>query len=274
MEQIERSSYFHNSDEVATGNTQVFQELNGKSVYEVIRVQEGIALFLEDHLERLRKSASFIHLQLTDSDEILTERIYRLIASNKVVDQNIKIICNQAVGMLLFFTKTVYPPSEFYETGMHTTLLKLERPDPNLKIQRDEYQKTVLRERQKKGAYEVLLVDQEDYVTEGSRSNLFIVKDGKLFTSPAKNVLLGIVRKKVFEICRKKEIQICEETISVVQLESIDAAFITGTGNNVLPIRSIEDWLVKSAEQPLVKTIMHEYDRMVSVYIEQNRYRK
>lgn len=79
---------------------------------------------------------------------------------------------------------------------MHTTLLKLERTDPNVKVLRTDYQKAVLAERKKQRAHEVLLVDQTDHVTEGSRSNLFIVKNNILYTSPAKNVLLGIVRKK------------------------------------------------------------------------------
>src|SRR5699024_10753111 len=97
---------------------------------------------------------------------------------------------NKDIGLLAFFTKSPYPPASYYQNGIKTTLLNLEREDPNIKIQREEYQKTVLAEREKTGSYEVLLVDQEGNVTEGSRSNLFIVKGDKLYTSPAKNVLL------------------------------------------------------------------------------------
>lgn len=150
---------------------------------------------------------------------------------------------------------------------MKTTLLKLEREDPNIKIQREEYQKIVLAEREKTGSYEVLLVDQEDNVTEGSRSNLFIVKGDKLYTSPAKTVLLGIVRSKVVAICQQQQIDIIEQNIPVTELNTIDGAFISGTGNDVLPIASIDSITLESTKNPVVSTIMREYDRLVKQYI-------
>lgn len=267
VEFVEQEMYYLNDQELSTEDLAPFEQLAGKNIYEIIRVQRGIPLFLEDHLHRFRASAQSVGAPLVDSDEVLVKRLYQLTEKNKVENQNIKLIWNQEVGLIAFFTKSIYPPDAYYETGMKTTLLKLERQDPNVKIQREEYQRTVLAERERTGAYELLLVDQHDYVTEGSRSNLFIVKGDKLYTSPAKTVLLGIVRSKVVSICQEQHIEIVEENIPVAELHIIDGAFISGTGNNVLPIAMIDDHAIPSTENPIITTIMKEYNRLVENYI-------
>lgn len=273
MEYVEQSIYYLDDQEQSTENLNPFEQLSGKNVYEVIRVREGVPLFLEDHLHRFRASSLSVGIPLVDSDEVLTARLYQLVIKNEVSNQNIKLILNKEVGLLSFFTKSPYPPESYYQTGMKTTLLKLERQDPNIKIQREEYQKTVLAEREKTGAYEVLLVDQHNNVTEGSRSNLFIVKDGKLHTSPAKTVLLGIVRSKVVSICQEQGIEIIEHNIPVAELTSIEGAFISGTGNDVLPIASIDNVILDSTDNPIIQTIMAEYKRLTENYIAHHKNR-
>ena len=67
-------------------------------MYEVIRVREGIPLFLEDHLRRFRTSALAVGIPLTDSDDILINRLYQLIDKNGALDQNIKLIWNAWYG--------------------------------------------------------------------------------------------------------------------------------------------------------------------------------
>ncbi|MER2173891.1 MAG: aminotransferase class IV [Carnobacterium sp.] len=267
MEQVEETFYFIDDQKKPTKQNAIFDELEGKNIYEVIRVQQGIPLFLEDHLERFRASAAATGLHLKDSDKVLTKRIYHLISLNHVINKNIKLILNDTKGLLIFFTTSIYPPQDYYLNGMHTTLLKLERTDPNVKILRKDYQQAVLAERKKQQAHEVLLVDQTDHVTEGSRSNLFIVKNNKLYTSPAKNVLLGIVRKKTLELCIKLNFDVREETIAVSKLPEIDGAFITGTGNNILPIKSIGEIPLRSTTNSIIKTLMTEYATLVETYI-------
>ena len=267
MEQVEETFYFIDDQKIPTKHNAIFDELEGKNIYEVIRVQQGIPLFLEDHLERFRASAAATGLHLNDSDTVLTKRIYHLVSLNHVINKNIKIILNAEKGLLIFFTKSIYPPQDYYHNGMHATLLKLERTDPNVKTLRKDYQQVVLAERKKQLAHEVLLVDQTDHVTEGSRSNLFIVKNNQLYTSPAKNVLLGIVRKKTLELCTNLNFTVREETIAVSELPEIDGAFITGTGNNILPIKSIEKVPLHSTTNPIIKTLMTEYAHLVETYI-------
>lgn len=272
IETIEQSVYFIDQQKVPAKKTAIFQELTGTTVYEIIRIQEGVPLFLEDHLERLRVSAKTVDCPLKDSDEVIKQRIYALIALNQTENQNIKIIWGQPVNvLLLFFTKSSYPPASAYQIGIHTTLMKLERQDPNIKLQKPDYQKKVLNERREKGVFEVLLTDKNDTITEGSRSNLFFVEKGALYTPPIENVLPGVIRKKVFDICQQQNIPIQEKALAVKQLPTLDGVFITGTSNNILPVRSIGDLTLKSTNDPVIQKLMAAFEQLINDYIHRDK---
>lgn len=263
METATQTTYLLNKKELPTTQFEVLEQINPINIYEVIRIQDGIPLFLKDHLDRFRKSAELLKLPLALSDNDIKQRLVYLIEQNKVKESNVKLILDSQENLLIFFPATTYPSKEDYQFGVETSLLKLERKDPNIKVQRADYQAQVQAVREQKKVHEVLLVDHHDFITEGGRSNLFIIKDNEVYTSPSGNVLLGIVRKKVFAICRKENISLHETNLPVTELSSIQAAFITGTGNNVLPIRSIDGYTLHSAENPLVQLIMKRFNEKI-----------
>lgn len=276
MEKVEGPYYLLNDDLVRNEDSGSYPEFEGRTVYELIRVQDGIAIFLEDHLDRFFRSAAYLDLPLPATAESIAERIYRLIAANQVGEQNLKFILGknaQGQSMLwIFFTQSIYPPKSYYEEGIATSLFRIERLDPNIKLIRSDYQKAVLQERQDKGVYELLLVDGNEEITEGSRTNVFFVKGNELYTPPAKAVLLGIVRKKVFEICKKRQIPINETAIPVEWVKDAEGAFVSGTGNNVLPISKIGTVAIPTMDNPVVQTIMADYAEMVRLYKEENKH--
>jgi branched-chain amino acid aminotransferase len=108
--------------------------------------------------------------------------------------------------------------------------------------------------------YEVILVDKNGQITEGSRSNIFFIKDGEVYTSPLHQVLPGVTRGKIVEIIRSKGIAIHEEPINESDVKSFDAAFISGTSPKVLPISSIGD-VTYDVDEPLLRDIMNWYDQ-------------
>lgn len=276
MEKVEGPYYLLNDELVKNEEGVSYPEFEGRTVYELIRVEDGIALFLEDHLDRFVRSAAYLDLELPATSEAIAERVYRLTAANQVAKQNIKFILGKTAKgesiLWIFFTQSVYPPKRYYEEGIATSLFHIERLDPNIKLVRSDYQKAVLQERADKGVYELLLVDEHEEITEGSRTNVFFVKGNELYTPPAKAVLLGIVRKKVFEICEKRQILINEMAIPVEWIKDAEGAFVSGTGNNVLPIAKIGDQEVPTMENPIVETIMADYAELVRAYKEEKKH--
>ncbi|HBQ26547.1 MAG TPA: aminotransferase class IV, partial [Syntrophomonas sp.] len=168
----------------------------GISLYEVLRVIEGVPLFLEKHLERLKNSARLTNLVLPLNDKEISQRLQDLINSNQVDTGNIKFVINypelgQQTDFYAYFVEHSYPSKEDYQKGIKTVLVNVERPNPNAKVDRADYRNTVDEAKRKTGSYEALLVDREGNVSEGGRSNLFMVKGDVVYTAPADKVLKG-----------------------------------------------------------------------------------
>lgn len=92
VEKVEGPFYLLNDDIIKNEDDRKHPEFEGRTVYEFIRVQDGIAIFLEDHLERFFRSAAYLDLPLPATAESIEDRVYRLIAANQVEEQNLKFI--------------------------------------------------------------------------------------------------------------------------------------------------------------------------------------
>jgi branched-chain amino acid aminotransferase len=253
----------------------LFNEANissGKSLYEVIRVTEGIPVFLESHLDRLRDSSKIANFSISLKNEKISDHIKKLIEINKVTIGNIKVVFNYSITNLenyfIYFIKHEYPTNDEYQNGVGTTLIHVERENPNAKIINNKFREFVDKIKAEKNVYEGILVDEKGNITEGTKSNIFIVKGKKVYTSPAKNVLMGITRKMIIEICRRKNIIIIEESISYKDLAEIDGLFITGTSPKVLPIANVDKKYYNSSKNEIIKLIETEYNNDIKMYLQ------
>ena len=263
--------YMVNGKLESTNNMEIFKKIERSPIYEVIRVIEGVPLFLEEHLKRMRKSAYIINYPIERTDKEIEEDIERLILQNEVKNLNIKLLCVDIDGIgqvfLTYFIESFYPPVEYYQKGIHTILFHYERENPNAKVQRISFKEEVARQLKEKKAFEALLVNKEGYIPEGSRSNMFFVKGKTIYTAPRGDVLLGITRKYIFDVCRELNIKVVEENINVKDLDKIDGAFISGTSVNVLPISSIDDIKLNSVNNNIIKEVNKAYIDKMEEYI-------
>lgn len=244
-------------------------------IYEVVRIIEGIPVFLEDHLDRLYHSARITSLDLLPGPVALKNEINQLIQDEKKQTGNIKISFTfKGKGVSpdfeMKFIPDFYPEHQAYLEGVPVALMEADRQSPGAKIQQ-----TGIRERANKkiselNVYEVLLVDQNNKITEGSRSNVFFVRDNMVFTAPADKVLEGITRNKVITLCRKARIPVVESEIPAERLNGYIAAFLTGTSSKVLPIASV-DKISYESHLPLIQKIIDLYDKAVREYIDNRK---
>jgi branched-chain amino acid aminotransferase len=148
-----------------------------------------------------------------------------------------------------------------YRTGVKTDLFNGERKNPNIKMM-DLALRDATDEAMRKGnLYEVLLVDRNGFITEGSRSNVFFIKKGEVFTAPQDKVLLGVTRTKIIELIRDMGAVLHEYSVSADDIEKYDAAFISGTSPAVMPIACIGD-VTYDVDDPLLREIMKRYDSL------------
>ena len=242
-------------------------------VYEVLRVEEGILLFLEDHMRRLKNTFSIVSWKGNVSINNIPKQLAKLIEQNSIQSGAVKLLFFyfQDEFQVVFYQMQPYSPAkEEYQTGVKTILLHLERLNPNAKIWNENFRKKTNREIQEKHAFEAVLVDRDGLVTEGSRSNIFFVKDNILFTPPLETVLPGITRKNVLDVCKQLNGKVEIRPVSLKEIAQFDAAFLTGTTRILVPISKIDD-ISFNVKNQLVERIINGFNDLVNNYISHTR---
>ncbi|MFA5575902.1 MAG: aminotransferase class IV [Tissierellaceae bacterium] len=267
--------YMVNGQVRSTKDREIFTMIEKPPIYEVIRVINGVPLFLEEHLERMYNTANLIDYDLGRNEGEIREDIRSLILKNQIKGENIKLLSAELEGtgkvFLVYNSETFYPPKDYYENGIHTSLYSYQRDNPNAKVQFASFKEGVARAMEENKAFEVLLVNEEGYIPEGSRSNMFFLKGQSLYTAPASEVLIGITRGHIFDVCNSLGLKIVEETIHQEDLEKLNGAFMTGTSVNVLPITSIDHIEINSVNNPIIREINRAYISKMEKYVADNK---
>lgn len=231
--------YFIKNDEAYTAEEfQEFYKVEGKCVYEVLRVVNGKPLFLKEHLLRLEKSMALAEEKISVDVKTVKKYVNQLISLNRVHNGNIKIVVNQG-NLYVYSVAAYYPTDDMYKEGVKTILYFGERTNPNAKVVDNSFREKVTKEIAGKEAYEAILINNKGYVTEGSKSNIFMVKGDTVYTAPAEGVLLGITRDKIIKACEQLNLTVKEKEISHEEIKALDGLFISGTSPKVLPIREV-----------------------------------
>lgn len=279
MEDNAAKYYIMNSNVQDTSVGPAYPDIADDAVYDVIRIINGTPLFFEDHYERMKGSFEAIGKLLKITPVQLRQDIRKLLEANMADNCNVKTIIygnngnNGKCGCqacLVYISKSYYPPKEVADEGVKTGLLQMERRNPNAKLVDNEYKNIVSKRIREGGFFEVLLVDSGGRVTEGSKSNIFFVKNGSVLTAPGWSVLKGITRKYVIEACKNAGYEVVEKHVDAVDLEETDGAFLSGTSINVLPIKSIDSLILNSSENHAVDSVRCEYDKLLEGYIKKS----
>ena len=240
-----------------------------KTVYEVLRVEEGIPLFIDDHLNRLENTLKICNIKTGLTGDNVRETIYRLIKINDCKSGPVKLLLSSS-GFVAYLMKAYKPKPEDYKTGVKTILLHQERLNPNAKVWNQNFREMTISALEKNSVFEAVLVNHEGYITEGSRSNIFLVKNDTIYTSPSGMVLPGITRQKVLNICDSIGLEVKEEKVHYAELNKFNSLFLTGTSRKILPVKLVDN-IKFSVENVLVEKISDEFEKLVVEYIRERK---
>lgn len=245
-------------------------------IYEVIRIINGVPLFIEQHMERLKTSAALLHTTLADDYlEQILQGIMSLIKANNYPLKNIKLLVtikNNELNYFIYFIQSTYPSLEMYSNGVSATFAHMERSNPKVKQVNLIFKQKIAALLETKDAFEAILVNNDGYITEGSRSNIFILKGRSAITPLSKDILSGVSRESIIQVCRDMHIPIEEKLLSVEDVLSADAVFMCGTSPKILPFSSIDGHSLPSCDSHLMYSIMIEYSKYIDDYID--KYKK
>lgn len=271
---IEKETFLYNGTLLPASEFDPSKATKYPSVYEVIRVIGGVPLFWEAHLDRLQKSIAMAGSSYRCCRENLHQQMQWLIRENRVTNYNMKIILNNfnnssTPQTYLFFITTRYPTSEELSQGVAVITHQAERSNPNAKIISVDFRDPILKALQQSGAYEALLMNQRGEITEGSRSNFFVIKDGVFFTPPADRILEGITRQVVIRLLQRLGFTLITAPMTINFLQESDGLFLTGTSPGILPVNRVDDHpfnIDLKPMQDLQKLFHHFIQTYISVH--------
>ena len=271
MQDIANSNIILNNKIINVNDISNSLILDGFNVYDVMRIKNSTPLFYEEHYLRLKDSSIPIKVDIWLSEKEIRKYIIQLSSHCGITSGNIKIIFSYNEektkrNFIAYFVKTKHPKQIDYKNGISVLTLKAERYRPNIKLINKDLRETANRLIKENDVYEIILIDRNGNITEGSRSNIFLVQNNEIFTSPLKDVLPGITRSNIFKICKNFGIKLTEKKIPLSSIKNLDGVFITGTSPKVLPVSKIDVYEFNS-ESILLHTIIKEYDKMIEEYL-------
>ncbi|MBN1913026.1 MAG: branched-chain-amino-acid transaminase, partial [Candidatus Omnitrophica bacterium] len=223
--------------------------LYGDGVFEGIRSYNRLVFKLKEHIERLFESAHTIMLKIPLSKEEMAKAVIRTLKTNNLKDAYIRLVVTRGEGdlgldprkckgnatVIIIADNIALYPKRFYEEGLEIITVPTIRNLPealNPQIKSLNYLNNILAkiEAANCGYDEAIMLDSLGYVAECTGDNIFIVKNGHLYTPPqCMGTLRGITRDTILEIARKNRISVHEHVLTRHEVFISDECFLTGT---------------------------------------------
>jgi branched-chain amino acid aminotransferase len=237
--------------------------LYGDGVFETMRTYHGKVFLLTDHMARLERSASTLGLSLPVSRERLADLVRETLTRNRLHEAYLRVTVSRGPGeigldpalcktpTLVIVAKPFQPyPDSFYMQGVSVMIAKTRRNSPEAippHVKSLNYLNNLLAkmEATAAGAHEALLLNHHGEVTEGTTSNVFAVREGRLYT-PAIDcgILAGLTRGVILLVARDLGIATEETRLTANDLYQADECFLTSTTQEVLPVTQVDGKMV------------------------------
>ena len=234
--------------------------LYGDGVFEGIRSYNRRVFKLKEHIDRLFESAQSIMLKVPLSKEQMTKAVLETIKANKLDNSYIRLIvsrgegdlgldprkCYKGASVIIIADKIALYPDKLYHEGLSIVTVPTVRNLPealNPQIKSLNYLNNILAkiEATNVGSDEAIMLDSLGYVAECTGDNIFVVKNGHLYTPPqCMGTLRGITRDSILEIARKNKISAHEHVITRHEVYISDECFLTGTAAEIIPVVKVD----------------------------------
>jgi branched-chain amino acid aminotransferase len=257
--------------------------LYGDGVFEGIRMYNGVVFKLKEHIDRLYRSAHAIMLQIPLTKEEMSKAVVETLRKNKMKDSYIRLVVSRGVGDLgldprkcpkptvIIITDTInIKAGNAKEVGI-TTMFSWVRRNPvdatTHEIKSLNYLNSVLAkiEANACGVDEAICLEPSGCIAEGVGENIFIVKNGEIYTPPTSTgALAGITADVVAELCQKLDLDLIITDLTPFMLFTADEAFFTGTAMEMVPIREVNKRIIGDGKPgPVTKKLMAAFQKVI-----------
>lgn len=248
----------------------------GDGLFETMRSYNNKVFRLEDHLERLYQSLDLIYLNVPMTRGEMRSAIQKTLERNQCPDSMIRLtisrgeqttgfhIDRDAPPTVVIIVRELEPlPEEWLEEGINisffpSTAFRIGGLAQQIKSCNFLSYILVRELAHRKNSMEGILIDDDDRITEGTTSNIFIVKDGVLKTPPLNRYILpGITRQVVLEIAERKGIPISRQTLNPQDVYRADEVFVTNSRVEILPVNTADDKTIGAGRPGKITRFLH-----------------
>ncbi len=261
--------------------------LYGDGIYETMRAYKGIVFMVDEHIKRLFRSGDLIKLKINQSHQEIKKAIHDTLKKNILKDAYIRLSISRGPGeigldpelcknptFVIIAKQFKEYPEELYLRGVKISIVKTRRNAPealNPKIKSLNFLNNILAkiEAKEAGAYEAIMLNHNGYLTEGTITNIFFIKDNSLFTpSIEAGILDGITRDLIIRVAERKGIKVTEGLYTPENIYDADETFITNTTLEILPVIKIDKNVIGKGIPGLVTKDLHSrYREEVERYL-------
>ena len=259
--------------------------LYGDGVFEGIRAYNGRVFKLKEHIDRLFCSAKAILLEIPLTHAEMMKATIATIRANKFRDCYVRLIVTRGVGTLGLNPRSCKNPSviiiagsiqvypkELYARGMDIVTVPTVRnlhSAVNPAIKSLNYLNNILAkiEANNAGVEEAVMLNAEGFVAECTADNLFIIKNGEVFTPPnSAGALYGITRQTVIDLAQASGLKVSEPNLTRYDLFNADECFLTGTGAEIMPVVKIDGRIIGTGKPgKLTRELVEKYHALTKV---------
>jgi branched-chain amino acid aminotransferase len=231
--------------------------LRGYSVFESLRTYDRRPFHLEEHLNRLYRSAEIIELDVSYSRNDIAAVVQEVIERNSYKHATIRILVTGGESedgilptgkpvLAVLITALGERDMERFAKGYKVITTHLQRTSPEAKTTSYVAAVRALKEAARRNAADALFVNEQGHVLEGTRSNFFVFRGNTLVT-PHNGVLMGVTRNVVLELAQGR-FPVEERPILLDELPLVDEAFITSSSREITPVVQIDDLVIGSGK--------------------------
>lgn len=224
--------------------------LRGYSVFESLRTYDRRPFYLNEHLERMYRSASIIELDVPYTREQVAQIITDTIERNTYTHATIRILLTGGVSddgitpgshpvLAILITPLGERNLDKFSQGIRLITTHLQRPIPEAKSSSYLTAIRALKDAARRNAIDALFVNEQGHVLESTRSNFFLFHGDTLVT-PRNNMLIGITRMVILELAKGRFV-VEERPITTAELAQADEAFLTSSSREITPVSHIDD---------------------------------
>jgi len=256
--------------------------LYGDGVFEGIRLYQKNIFRMEQHMDRLWDSAHAILLDIPMTKEEMTEATAETCRRNGLEDGYVRLVVTRGEGTLgldpfkcpkpsvfIIAASIQLYPKEFYTQGLKVITAAQRRIAPDTfsaRVKSLNYLNNIMAKVQaiKAGVLEAFMLNSQGYILEATGDNVFLIKDGVLYTPPTyMGALRGITRDAVLDIARREGITIVEEPFTQYEVYTADECFLTGTAAEVIPVTEADSRPIADGKPgPITKKLIEEFHKI------------